>query len=148
MSNPTAISEATPEQILRWTEGRALVATGSPFEPVQMRGGPRRIGQANNVFIFPGIGLGAIISAAAQVSDGMISASAAALADSLTSDELSEGCLMPDVSRLWEVCGDVAIAVAKQAVADGVAQETSADELQSRLDKYRWIPAYPEFVEP
>ena len=147
MSNPTAISEATPEQILRWTEGRALVATGSPFEPVQMRGGPRRIGQANNVFIFPGIGLGAIISAAAQVSDGMISASATALADSLTSDELSEGCLMPDVSRLWEVCGDVAIAVAKQAVADGVAQETSADELQSRLDKYRWIPAYPEFVE-
>jgi malic enzyme len=148
MSNPTAISEATPDQVLRWTEGRALVATGSPFEPVQMRGGSRRIGQANNVFIFPGIGLGTIISAASMVSDGMISASATALADSLTSDELSEGCLMPDVSRLWEVCGDVAIAVAKQAVADGVAQETSADELQSRMDKYRWLPEYPEFVEP
>ena len=148
MSNPTAISEATPEQVLRWTEGRALVATGSPFEPVQMRGGARRIGQANNVFIFPGIGLGTIISAASEVSDGMISASATALADSLTSDELSEGCLMPDVSRLWEVCGEVAIAVANRAVADGVAEQASADELQLRLDEYRWVPEYPEFVEP
>ena len=100
MSNPTDISEATPEDILRWTEGRALVATGSPFEPVSMRGGLRHIGQANNVYIFPGIGLGAIVSGASQVTDGMIAAAATALADGLTSEELSDGCLMPDVSRL------------------------------------------------
>jgi malic enzyme len=148
MSNPTSISEATPEQVLRWTEGRALVATGSPFEDVSMRGGPRRIGQANNVFIFPGIGLGTIVSGATQVTEGMISASATALADSLTSDELSENCLMPEVSRLWEVSGQVAAAVAKQAVADGVADKVSDDEMQSRVEAYRWVPAYPAFVEP
>ncbi len=147
MSNPTSISEATPEQVLRWTEGRALVATGSPFEDVQLRGGPRRIGQANNVFIFPGIGLGAIVSGASQVTDSMIAASATALADSLTSDELADGCLMPEVSRLWDVCGEVATAVANQAVQDGVARNKSSDELQKRIDEYRWVPEYPEIVE-
>lgn len=147
MSNPTDISEATPEDILRWTEGRALVATGSPFEPVSMRGGLRHIGQANNVYIFPGIGLGAIVSGASQVTDGMIAAAAMALADGLTSEELSDGCLMPDVSRLWEVCGEVAIAVAISAVEDGVASKKSPDELQTRIDEYRWQPDYPEFTE-
>ena len=147
MSNPTSISEATPEQVLRWTEGRALVATGSPFDDVQLRGGPRRIAQANNVFIFPGIGLGAIASGASQITDSMIAASATALADSLTSDELSDGCLMPEVSRLWDVCGEVAIAVAIQAVEDGVAGRKSSDELRKRIDDYRWVPEYPEIVE-
>ena len=147
MSNPTDISEATPEDILRWTEGRALVATGSPFEPVSMRGGLRHIGQANNVYIFPGIGLGAIVSGASQVTDGMIAAAATALADGLTSEELSDGCLMPDVSRLWEVCGEVATAVAIGAVEDGVASKKSPDELQKRIDEYRWEPDYPEFTE-
>ena len=137
MSNPTSISEATPEQVLRWTEGRALVATGSPFDDVQLRGGPRRIAQANNVFIFPGIGLGAIASGASQITDSMIAASATALADSLTSDELSDGCLMPAVSRLWDVCGEVAIAVAIQAVEDGVAGHKSSDELRKCIDDYR-----------
>ena len=147
MSNPTDISEATPEEILRWTEGRALVATGSPFEDVAMRGGSRRIGQANNVFIFPGIGLGTIVSGASQITDGMIAAAATALADSLTSEELSDGCLMPEVSRLWEVCGEVATAVANRAVKDGVAAKKSGDELQKRIDDYRWVPEYPEFFE-
>jgi len=147
MSNPTSISEATPEQVLRWTEGRALVATGSPFDDVQMRGGPRRIGQANNVFIFPGIGLGTIVSAASQVTDNMIAAAATALADSLTGEELTDGCLMPEVSRLWEVCGEVAISVANQAVHDGVAEKISSDDLSNRIDEYRWLPEYPEFVE-
>jgi malic enzyme len=147
MSNPTEISEATPEDVLRWTEGRALVATGSPFEPISMRGGLRHIGQANNVFIFPGIGLGAIVSGASQVTDSMITAAATALADGLTSEELSDGCLMPNVSRLWEVCGDVAIAVAIRAVEDGVAAKKSPEDLQERIDEYRWEPEYPEFTE-
>ncbi len=146
MSNPTSISEATPEDVLRWSEGRALVATGSPFEDVPMRGGLRRISQANNVFIFPGIGLGAIVSGASQVTDGMIAAAAIALADSLTSDELSDGCLTPEVTRLWDVCGEVAIAVAYQAVEDGVAEKRTVDELQKRINEYRWVPEYPEIV--
>jgi malate dehydrogenase (oxaloacetate-decarboxylating) len=147
MSNPTAISEATPECVLRWTEGRALVATGSPFDDVLMRGGAQRIGQANNVFIFPGIGLGTIVSGAREVTDGMISASAHALADSLSEDELDSRCLMPEVSRLWDICGDVAISVGRQAIADGVADEISEDEFQQRIDDYRWKPEYPEMIQ-
>jgi malic enzyme len=147
MSNPTAISEASPEDVLRWSEGRALVATGSPFDDVFMRGGVQRIGQANNVFIFPGIGLGTIVSGASEVTDTMISASAHALADSLSDAELSSRCLMPEVSRLWDVSGDVAFAVGRQAIADGVADKLSDDEYQKRIDDYRWIPEYPEMIQ-
>ncbi|MGD8324964.1 MAG: NAD-dependent malic enzyme [Gammaproteobacteria bacterium] len=147
LSNPTSISEAEPENILRWTEGRALLATGSPFDDVPMHGGPRRVGQANNVFVFPGLGLGTIVSGAARITDGMISASAAALADSLNDDERNERCLMPRVARLWDVCGTVALAVAMQAVEDGVAEQTEEAEMRVRIDAYRWRPAYPAFVE-
>ena len=147
MSNPTAISEATPENVLRWTEGRALVATGSPFDDVAMRGSTQRIGQANNVFIFPGIGLGTIVSGASEVTDAMISAAAHALADSLSDEELSSRCLMPEVSRLWDICGEVAIAVGRQAIDDGVADNISEDEYRRRIDDYRWIPEYPEMIQ-
>ncbi|MDX1405418.1 MAG: NAD-dependent malic enzyme [Woeseiaceae bacterium] len=147
MSNPTAISEAEPENVLRWTEGRALVATGSPFDDVPLRGRDQRIGQANNVFIFPGIGLGTIVSGAAEVTDSMISASAHALADSLSQKEIDDRCLMPEVSQLWEVSGKVAMAVGRQAIADGVADKISDDELNERIDQYRWRPEYPEMVQ-
>jgi len=147
MSNPTAISEATPENVLRWSEGRALVATGSPFDDVLMRGGVQRIGQANNVFIFPGIGLGTIVSGASEVTDAMISASAHALADCLSNEELSARCLMPEVSRLWDICGHVAVKVGLQAIEDGVADRISEDEYRKRIDDYRWIPEYPEMIQ-
>jgi malate dehydrogenase (oxaloacetate-decarboxylating) len=147
MSNPTDISEAIPEDVLRWTAGKALVATGSPFDDVPMRGGNQRIGQANNVFIFPGLGLGTIVSGATQVTDGMIGASSKALADSLTDDEIEAGCLMPEVSRLWDVCGQVAIAVAKRAIFDKVAPDSGDDELEKKIADYRWRPVYPEIVE-
>ena len=147
MSNPTAISEATPENVLRWSEGRALVATGSPFDDVHMRGGVQRIGQANNVFIFPGIGLGTIVSGASEVTDAMISASAHALADCLSDEELSARCLMPEVSRLWDICGNVAIMVGLQAIEDGVADEINEDEYRKRINDYRWIPEYPEMIQ-
>jgi malate dehydrogenase (oxaloacetate-decarboxylating) len=146
MSNPTAISEAVPEDVMRWSEGKALVATGSPFDPVVMNGEERRIGQANNVFVFPGIGLGAIIAGASRITDGMINASSKALAAALTDSEIGERCLMPEISRLWEVCGDVAMAVALQAIKDGVADERSESELLERIVDYRWQPDYPELV--
>lgn len=146
MSNPTSISEAIPEDVLRWTKGMALVATGSPFEPVPMRGGVQRIGQANNVFIFPGLGLGTIICGATEVTDGMISASAQALAAALTDADIEQGCLMPEVSRLWEISGAVASATAQRAMEDGVAEAMPADELQQKLENYRWKPVYPEMV--
>jgi len=147
MSNPTSISEAIPENVLRWTDGRALVATGSPFDAVPMRGGSQRIGQANNVFIFPGLGLGTIVSGATEVTDGMISASAQALAGSISDEELAAGCLMPEVSRLWDICGNVAVAVAKCAVDDGVAPEIAEEEIAAKVEAYRWTPVYPEMIE-
>ncbi len=147
MSNPTAISEAEPENLLRWTEGLALVATGSPFDDVPVHGGDQRIGQANNVFIFPGIGLGTIVSGATEVTDAMISASAHALADSLSDEEISSRCLMPEVFSLWDVSGAVALAVARQAIEDGVTEKISDDELRRRIDENRWKPEYPEMIQ-
>lgn len=146
MSNPTSISEAIPEDVLRWTGGKALVATGSPFAPVPMRGGTQRIGQANNVFIFPGLGLGTIVAGASEVTDGMINASAQALADSLSAAEIAAGCLMPEVSRLWDICGQVALATATRAISEGVAPQTDLTTLNERIETYRWRPIYPEMV--
>ena len=146
MSNPTAISEAVPEDLYAWTKGRSLVATGSPFEAVSFDGKQHRVGQANNVFVFPGIGLGAIAAGATQVTDTMISASAVALANALGDDDVQQRCLMPPIDQLWDVCGVVAKAVARQAVRDGVATVTDAGETASRLSKSRWIPRYPKIV--
>ena len=147
MSNPTAICEGKPERVLRWSDYRALVATGSPFDDVDTPDGPRRIGQANNVFIFPGLGLGTIVSGATEVTDGMIGAASKALADNLTDDELAERCLMPRVSRLWDVCGVVALSVAERAMRDGVCEPRSRERIRQEIADYRWRPVYPEMIE-
>ena len=144
MSNPTAISEATPTDVLQWTDGRALVATGSPFEPEQLPDRSQPVSQANNVFVFPGIGLGAMACEAREITDGMISAAGLALCNSLDDGEIAEQRLLPGVARLWDVCGEVALAVAEQAVAEGVA--AFGDRLDQRVAALRWKPAYPEIV--
>lgn len=144
MSNPTTISEAVPEDILRWTNGEALVATGSPFADVSVNGRQQRIGQANNVFVFPGIGLGTIACEAREITSAMIGAAAGSLARCLTDGDMAERCLVPRVARLWDVCGEVARAVAEQAVADGVA--AAPDKLDERIAALRWRPRYPEIV--
>jgi malate dehydrogenase (oxaloacetate-decarboxylating) len=147
MSNPTSISEGTPAKIMEWSKGRALIATGSPFDDLEIDGETRRVGQANNVFIFPGLGLGAIISGASQITGGMISAASCALADSLTEEDLASRHLMPEVTRLWDVSGIVGLAVARQAIADKVATVKDDDSLPELFDSYRWRPVYPEIVE-
>ena len=146
MSNPTTICEGDPQSILKWTEGKALVATGSPFDPVDVDGSACRIGQANNVFVFPGIGLGAIISGASEITATMIAASSRALAETLSEDDIQAHSLMPEVSRLWDVCGHVALAVARQAIEDRVASNTDVDALAEQIAEYRWEPEYPEIV--
>ena len=146
MSNPTTICEATPKNIMEWTDGKALVATGSPFDPVDIGGDMQRIGQANNVFVFPGIGLGAIVSGATQVTDNMIGVSAKALAETLSLGDLDHRCLMPEVEHLWDICGHVGLAVAKQAVADGVSTIENPESLDKLIREYRWQPRYPEIV--
>ena len=142
MSNPTTMSEAVPADVLEWTGGRALVATGSPFGPVELDDRVQPISQANNVLVFPGIGLGAIACEAVEITDAMIAAAGRALGTSLSTAEVALQRLVPGVTRLREICGDVALAVAKQAVADGVAGKT--DELAGRIEAMRWRPAYPE----
>lgn len=144
MSNPTSISEAVPEDVLRWSDNKALVATGSPFEPVQTTNGRQIIGQANNVFVFPGIGLGTIVSEAREITDAMISASALTLARCLNESDIGSRRLIPDVSRLWDVCGEVALAVAMQAVDDGVAGESMSEaSIRKRIESMRWKASYP-----
>lgn len=147
MSNPTSICEGQPADILEWSGGKALVATGSPFDPVTVDGVERRIGQANNVFVFPGIGLGAIVSGATEITSTMIAASSTALASALTDDDIAKRSLMPEVTRLWDVCGQVALAVATQAVEDGVAPAATTDELAENIGRVRWTPRYADYID-
>jgi malate dehydrogenase (oxaloacetate-decarboxylating) len=141
LSNPTSQSEAIPEDVLRWTGGRALVATGSPFEPVVHGGRTLRIGQANNVFVFPGVGLGAIVSGARTVTDDMFAAAAAALASAVSAEDLAEGSLFPRVRRLRAVTAAVAQAVLREAIRTGIATTEVADPAGA-VAAAMWEPAY------
>jgi len=145
-SNPTSLSEAVPADLLEWSNGQALVATGSPYEPVELNGRNYVIGQGNNVFVFPGLGLGALASDSTQVTNGMVSAAASALAKSVKDEELETGSLYPSVVRLREVSRQVALAVALRAVEEGVAPMRSELEIQKALDEMIWEPVYPEYV--
>jgi len=145
LSNPTDQSEGRPEEILRWSDGRAEVATGSPFADVELNGRLYRIGQGNNVFIFPGLGLGTLLARARRVSDGMIHAAATALAEAIRDQSLEEGRLYPRVTRLREVTRQVAAAVIRAAAAEGVGDELDEAEVMRRLERANWDPAYPPY---
>jgi len=145
LSNPNDNTEARPEDIVRWTDGRAIVAAGSPFKPVAYGGELRQIGQANNAFIFPGLGLGALLAEVREVTDNMINVAAASLAGCLTEAEIAEGLLFPSVRRLRDVARGVAIAVIKQAAIDGVATKTIADP-EAVVAANMWEPEYPVYA--
>jgi malate dehydrogenase (oxaloacetate-decarboxylating) len=145
-SNPTDHSEARPADLLRWTEGRALVATGSPFDAVEIDGRRYLIGQGNNVFIFPGLGLGSLLCKAGRVSDSMISAAAHALAHAVSEDELQSGLLFPSIRRLREVSRTVADAVMRQAGAEGIGLQFDEDERRRLLDGAIWEPGYRNYI--
>jgi malic enzyme len=147
LSNPTANTEARPADLLAWTDGRAIIATGSPFAPVDHEGVRHEIGQANNVYVFPGIGLGAIVSGARSVTDGMILAAARTLAAAVTDDRLATGALYPPVSALREVSRAVAISVAREAVTSGTAQATP-HALEADIDSAMWWPQYVPYLAP
>ncbi|MCP3976459.1 MAG: NAD-dependent malic enzyme [bacterium] len=140
MSNPTSHAEATPADIIKWTEGRALVATGSPFPPVLEGHTIHRIGQANNVFIFPGMGLGALAARATKVTDGMFLAAAKALAASLSKSTLDAGSLYPPIGQVRQVSKVVATAVFAQAVAEGVGEPVA--DINTAVDAEMWDPEY------
>ncbi len=141
-SNPTSLTEATPEDLINWSDGAALVATGSPFEPVTYKDKVYRIGQGNNVFIFPGLGLGALLAHSSAVTDSMVTVAAQACANSVSEEELDQGMLYPNIERLREVSANVAREVANQAVTDGITNMDPA-QIDSTLARSMWEPTYP-----
>ncbi len=143
MSNPTSKSEATPANILKWTEGRALVATGSPFDPVTYLGKTHVIGQGNNSFIFPGMGLGLLVSEAREVSDGLFAAAARRLAEEVHQADLDAGSLFPSTSQIRRVTARVAEAVVMAAREEGLAKRVLSDaEVPKAVAQAMWDPAY------
>jgi len=140
LSNPTSSSEAHPADLLKWTEGRALVATGSPYDAVVYNDTTYVIGQANNAFVFPGVGLGVIVSRASRVTDSMLEAAARAVTGMVKVDEPGSS-LVPRVQDLRPVSATVAVAVAKAAEAEGVARLHCEDWIQAVQDAM-WQPQY------
>jgi len=143
LSNPTARAEALPEDLIRWTDGRVLVATGSPFPPVQHAGRTYWIAQANNALVFPGLGLGVTVSQARRISDGMIAAAADAVAS--LSDAGTPGApLLPPVGNLRMVSATVGVAIARAAADEGLAENALTDPVQ-QIHQAMWRPEYPSF---
>ncbi|HCF31448.1 MAG TPA: NAD-dependent malic enzyme [Bacillus sp. (in: Bacteria)] len=142
MSNPTPLAEAKPADLIDWTEGRALVATGSPFEPVTYNGVTYVIGQSNNALIFPGLGLGTIVVRASVMTDGMFAAAAEAVA-SMVDTSQPGAPILPEVEELRNISEMVAIEVAKVAVAEGVARVNLSDnDIKMAVQEAMWKPEY------
>ncbi len=141
MSNPTSLSEAVPADLIRWTEGRALVATGSPFPPVDYRGTRYVIGQANNALIFPGLGLGVIAARATRVTGSMLAAAAHAVSE-LVHTSAPGAPLLPRVESLRETSVAVAAAVAEAAAADGVAGARLSGDVRGKIWALMWEADY------
>jgi malate dehydrogenase (oxaloacetate-decarboxylating) len=147
LSNPTTKSEAKADDLIRWTDGRALVATGSPFAPASYSGRTIPIAQCNNIYIFPAIGLGVVASGARRVTDNMILAAARALAENSPALHDASASLLPALTDLRNVAVHIATAVGLEAQKAGVAPKTPDERLRERVIATQWTPAYPAFVK-
>jgi len=149
LSNPTSRAEATPAQVLAWTDGRALVATGNPFDPVVVDGHARRIGQANNAFIFPGLGLAAIVAGARHVDDAQFLVAAHTLAGLVSDERLADGALYPPIGELRSVSREIAVAVVRSfGTVDGLplpGGEQGRAAAEAAVDESIWWPEYPAY---
>jgi malic enzyme len=143
LSNPTAKTEAVPSDVFEWTGGRALMATGSPFPPVEHHGKTLRVSQGNNVYVFPGIGMGSIITGAWTVTDSMFAAAANSLAGLVDEEDLAEGVLYPPLADLRRISRVIARAVAIEACESGAGREMTCDEIDAALDYEIWDLDYP-----
>jgi malate dehydrogenase (oxaloacetate-decarboxylating) len=144
LSNPTSKSEAWPTDLIAWTEGRALVATGSPFPDVTYHGRRYAIGQCNNMFIFPGMGLGVLAANARRVTDSMFVAAARALSELSPAGADPAASLFPPVDEVRAVSAHVALAVAAEAAHAGVAEPSAPEEIERQVDALMWAPHYPQ----
>ena len=142
LSNPVSCSEATPADLLRWTGGRALVGTGSPFPPVEIDGRPFTADQTNNAYVFPGVGLGVLAVRARRVSEGMFSAAARALAGVSPAIRDPRGNLLPPVRDLRSVAITIAAAIARQARAEGLCETFDDSALDGLITRKMWEPVY------
>jgi len=142
LSNPTSRVEATPEDILKWTKGKALVATGSPFDPVKINNKSIYIAQCNNSYIFPGIGLGVLACGAKRVTDEMLMESSRALAECSPLAQNGIGSLLPPLEKIREVSIHIAFAVAKKAMEQGKAAQLSDEKLMEKIQANFWTPSY------
>mmetsp|Transcript_48944 Transcript_48944/g.158555 ORF Transcript_48944/g.158555 Transcript_48944/m.158555 type:complete len:602 (-) Transcript_48944:307-2112(-) len=155
LSNPTSSCEITPEEAYEWSDGRAIVATGSPFEPVALADGSIKTpSQCNNMYIFPGVGLAASVAGVQQITDGMLYAAAVACVDAMTPEEVADGRTFPDISRIRQVSHTVACNVIEKAMAEGVGTKLTKKQLPDRaalesfVRRKMYYPGYVPLVDP
>lgn len=145
LSNPTSRAEAVPADLLAWTDGQALIATGSPFPPVNLQGKTYPIAQCNNAYIFPGIGLGVIASGADRITDSMLMAASQALAQCSPQAGQKDGAVLPDITNIQSVSKVIALSVGKAAQQSGVASVTTEQVLSDAIDNNFWQPRYRHY---
>lgn len=146
LSNPTSLSECTAEEAYKWSGGKAVFASGSPFASVNVGGKTIVPGQGNNAYIFPGVGLGVIASGATRVTDEMFLAAAHALAEQVTEDDLAMGRIYPPLTRIREVSASVATAVAEIAYARGLTERERPDDVMADIRAHMYVPEYPSYT--
>ncbi|BDU78352.1 NAD-dependent malic enzyme [Mesoterricola sediminis] len=142
LSNPTSKCEATPEQVWKATDGKGLVATGSPFPPMEWNGRILRSSQCNNMYIFPGVGLGALVAKASKVTDGMLLAASRAISGMVTPEQEAQGLMLPPMEDIRRASTEVAFAVARQAREEGLGRLADDAELRLLIEKAQWTPHF------
>ena len=142
LSNPTSRAEATPEDLMKWTGGRATIGTGSPFPPILRNGSFIRVDQTNNSYVFPGIALAAIAVRATQISDAMLMSAARALVELSPARQDPNANLLPPVADARDISVHVAVAVAKQASREGFTEAMSPGDIVTKIREKMWNPVY------